>query len=54
MENFKEYELELIFKLTVELVQLRQSECKHLCIENAAPEILRGIIEVLQDARCAD
>ena len=54
MENFKEYELRLIFALTIDLVKMRQEECKHLCIENAAPEILRGIIEVLQDARCAD
>lgn len=54
MENFKEHELKLIFQLTLDLVKLRQNECKHLCVENAAPEILRGIMEVMQDVRCVD
>lgn len=31
-------ELKVICDMTVKLVELRQNECKHLCIENVAPE----------------
>ena len=39
IEEFKE-----LCKLTVELTKLRQNECKHLCIENFAPELLARLI----------
>lgn len=32
-------ELRVLADLAVELVKLRQNECKHLCIENIGPEI---------------
>ena len=32
-------ELKVIAAMTIKLTELRQNECKHLCIENAAPEI---------------
>lgn len=47
MSDFKEYELRLLFDLTLKLTKLRQEECKHLCIENAAPEILLGLIQAI-------
>lgn len=31
-------ELKVICDMTVKLVELRQNECKHLCIENIAAE----------------
>jgi hypothetical protein len=37
-------ELKVIADLTVRLVQLRQNECKHLCIENIGPEIWRNLL----------
>jgi len=48
MSDFKEYELRLLFDLTLKLTKLRQEECKHLCIENAAPEILLGLIQMIK------
>lgn len=35
-----------ICALTLELTRLRQNECKHLCIENAAAEIFRKLLVV--------
>jgi hypothetical protein len=32
-------ELKVIADMTVRLIELRQRECAHLCIENAAPEL---------------
>ena len=37
-------ELRELCALTVELTRLRQNECKHLCIENFAPELLGKLI----------
>ena len=37
-------ELRELCTLTVELTKLRQAECKHLCIENFAPELLGKLI----------
>jgi hypothetical protein len=37
-------ELKVIADLTVELTRLRQNECKHLCIENLAPEIFGKLV----------
>lgn len=37
-------ELKELCALTVELTKLRQAECKHLCIENFAPELLGKLI----------
>lgn len=37
-------ELRELCTLTVELTRLRQNECKHLCIENFAPELLGKLI----------
>jgi len=30
---------------TVELIRLRQNNCAHLCIENAAPELFSKLLE---------
>ena len=40
-------ELRELCALTVELTRLRQNECKHLCIENVAPELLGKLIREL-------
>ena len=37
-------ELREIFAMTVELTRLRQNECKHLAVENFAPELLGKLI----------
>ena len=37
-------ELRELCTLTLELTRLRQNECKHLCIENFAPELLGKLI----------
>ena len=37
-------ELRELCALTLELTKLRQAECKHLCIENFAPELLGKLI----------
>lgn len=37
-------ELHELCELTVKLTELRQNECKHLCIENISPDILHGLI----------
>lgn len=39
IDEFKE-----LCALTVELTKMRQAECKHLCIENFAPELLGKLI----------
>ncbi len=44
-------ELRELCALTVELVKLRQSECKHLCIENMAPGLLHKLIVAHQAAK---
>jgi len=44
-------ELQELCKLTVELTKLRQSECKHLCIEHFAPDLLKQLIKELQEAK---
>ena len=41
-------ELRELCTLTVELTRLRQNECKHLCIENFAPELLGKLIRERQ------
>lgn len=42
-------ELRELCELTVRLTTLRQNECKHLCIENIAPEILRKLLDELRN-----
>lgn len=37
--------------LTLKLTELRQNECKHLCIENIGPEILGKLINVTKTAK---
>lgn len=37
-------EFKALCKMTVDLTELRQNECKHLCIENFAPELLAKLI----------
>lgn len=39
-------ELEVLAAMTVALVELRQRECKHLSIENVAPEIFHELLRV--------
>lgn len=43
-------DIESICRLTVELTKLRQSECKHLCIENFVPELFGKLIRQFADA----
>ena len=40
-------ELHEICLLTARLVELRQNECKHLCIENVGPEIFHSLLSRL-------
>lgn len=40
-------ELREICELTVRLVELRQNECKHLSVENVAPEIFHKLLSSL-------
>lgn len=35
---------ESLCRLTGALVELRQNECKHLCIENIGPQIFGGLL----------
>ena len=42
-------ELRELCELTVQLTKLRQNECKHLCIENIAPDILRNLLDNLRN-----
>lgn len=37
-------ELRELCAMTIELTRMRQVECKHLCIENFAPELLGKLI----------
>lgn len=37
--------LRLILAALPDLVKLRQNECKHLCIENMAPELFRHMLQ---------
>jgi len=41
-------ELKVICDTVVELTKLRQNECKHLCIENFAPECLRKLLVIIK------
>ncbi len=36
---------ELLCTLTLELTRLQQAECRHLAIENSAPDVLRGLLK---------
>ncbi len=45
-ERMTAEELKQICRLTVELTRLRQNECKHLCIENIAPDIFGKLLDV--------
>lgn len=44
-------ELREICKLTVELTRLKQDEWKHLCVENAGPEIFVNLLSVFDESR---
>ena len=37
-------ELRLVSDLTIDLTRLRQEHCKHLCIENYAPELFHKLL----------
>ena len=37
-------EMKVLANLAVELTKLRQSECKHLAIENFGPELWRNLL----------
>jgi hypothetical protein len=41
-------ELKVICDATVRLVEIRQRECAHLCIENIGPEIMHKLLTRLQ------
>jgi hypothetical protein len=38
-------ELRVLGDMTVALTKLRQNECKHLCVENAAADIFSKLLE---------
>ena len=40
-------ELSVICDAVVRLTELRQNECKHLTVENVAPEIMRNLLQEL-------
>ena len=42
IEEFRE-----VCKLTVELTRLRQNECKHLCVENFAADLLPRLLDAV-------
>jgi hypothetical protein len=42
-------ELKLILDATIELTKLKQGVCKHVAIENAAPEIFRNLIDAYSE-----
>lgn len=42
-------ELRELCKLTIQLTKLWQNECKHLCIENIAPDILRKLLSEIRN-----
>jgi len=44
-----EEELKMFLDATIQLTELRQNECKHLCVENAAAEIFRNLITEYQN-----
>ncbi len=44
-------ELEKICGLVVDLTRLRQNECKHLCIENFAPDLLARLLFELGNSK---
>lgn len=44
-------EIRVCADLTVELTKLRQSECKHLSIENIGPEIFHALLVAFQNAQ---
>ena len=41
-------ELKVVSELTFELTKLKQNECKHLCVENFAPPLLKNLIAVVK------
>ena len=41
------HELEVVAKLTVDLVRLRQENCEHLAVENMAPELFARLVDGL-------
>lgn len=52
MSELTKEELHEICDLTFKLIELRQNECKHLSIENAAPEmfsLLLGSLKMHKD-----
>jgi len=42
-------ELRVICKTTVKLMEISQKGCAHICVENVAPEIMRGLLLELQE-----
>ena len=46
VREIKADELKVIADMTVKLTELRQNECKHLCIENVAPDIFEKLLNV--------
>lgn len=45
-------EIGAVCDLTVSLVELRQRECKHLCVENVAPEIFHRLLTRMFMFKC--
>ena len=43
-------DLAMICSLTIDLTRLRQNECKHLCIENFAPELFERLLRAFIEA----
>lgn len=48
MVEINDAHLKMIGEMTVELTRLRQNECKHLAVENIAPEIFEKLVRALR------
>ena len=47
-------ELKVICDLTVRLTELRQNECKHLCVENFASKCFSELLTAIREAGCSN
>lgn len=41
------HELKVISDLTVQLTEIRQKDCNHLCVENFAPDVFHSLLSRL-------
>jgi len=46
-------QLRILADLVVKLTELRLQDCRHLCIENYAPELLAKLVYAVQYPRAA-